>query len=102
MLRSCCFVVLFLCCCYSWCSSCCFVAVDDAVVAVAKLFLSTVKPVCNDYPLDPEIVAVADSWSLFKGSFFVIIIENLKMGPKNDGHCRQTLNSKGNGISLSK
>jgi len=27
----------------------------------------TVKPVYNDHPWDPKIVAVVDSWSLFRG-----------------------------------
>ena len=28
---------------------------------------STVKPVYNDHPWDPKIVAVVDRWSLFRG-----------------------------------
>ena len=30
---------------------------------------NTVKPMYNDYPRDPKIVAVVDGWSLFRGSF---------------------------------
>jgi len=29
--------------------------------------LITVKPVYNDHPRDPKIVAVVDRWSLFRG-----------------------------------
>ena len=32
-------------------------------------FLSTVKPVYNDHPWDPKMVAVVDRWSLFRGTF---------------------------------
>ena len=32
--------------------------------------LSTVKPVYNDHPWDPKIVAVVDRWSLFKGRLY--------------------------------
>ena len=34
-----------------------------------KNFNRTVKPVYNDHPWDPKIVAVVDRWSLFRGSF---------------------------------
>ena len=30
-------------------------------------FVDTIKPVFNDHPWDPKIVAVVDSWSLFRG-----------------------------------
>jgi len=33
----------------------------------SKVILSTVKPVYNDHPWDPKIVAVVDRWSLFRG-----------------------------------
>jgi hypothetical protein len=29
--------------------------------------MCTVKPVYNDHPRDPKIVAVVDRWSLFRG-----------------------------------
>ncbi len=32
-----------------------------------KVFIYTVKPVYNDHPRDPKIVAVVDRWSLFRG-----------------------------------
>jgi len=33
-------------------------------------FQSTVKPVYNDYPWNPKIVAVVDSWLLFRGRLY--------------------------------
>ena len=33
-----------------------------------NMFLSTVKPVYNDHPWDPEKVVVVQRWSLFRGS----------------------------------
>ena len=33
--------------------------------------LSTVKPVHNDHPWDPKIVAVVDRWLLYGGRFMV-------------------------------
>jgi len=32
-----------------------------------KININTVKPVYNDHPRDPKIVAVVDRWSLFRG-----------------------------------
>jgi hypothetical protein len=34
----------------------------------SSLHQGTVKPVYNDHPWDPEIVAVVDRWSLFRGN----------------------------------
>jgi len=39
----------------------------------------TVKPVYNDHPQDPKCVAVADRWSLFRGSF---MSQKLTLRPK--------------------
>jgi hypothetical protein len=32
-----------------------------------KVWVFTVKPVYNNHPRDPKIVAVVDWWSLFRG-----------------------------------
>ncbi len=49
---------------------------NDLIRLVPSIFVktefeSTVKPVYNDFPMDPKIVAVVDRWSLFKGSFML-------------------------------
>jgi hypothetical protein len=36
----------------------------------AVKFRDTVKPLYNDHPRDPKIVAVVDRWSLFGGHLF--------------------------------
>ena len=41
------------------------------VTSFIKAFGYTVKPVYNDYPWDPKIVAVVDRLSLIRGSFIV-------------------------------
>ena len=48
----------------------------------------TVKPVYNDYPWNPKIVAVVERWSLFRGSF---LLSKLKMWPQNGGRYRQVV-----------
>ncbi len=47
------------------------------------LNFNTVKPVHNDHPEDPNIVAVVDRWSLFRGLVHICSknsIWDLKMG----------------------
>ncbi len=34
---------------------------------ISYTFEDTFKPVYNDHPWDPKIVAVVDKWSLFRG-----------------------------------
>ena len=48
----------------------------------------TVKPVYNDHPWDPKIVAVVDRWSLFRGH---LSNKKFKLGPLNGGRCRLVL-----------
>ncbi len=40
---------------------------DRASEIIGSIFLFTFKPVYNDHPWDPKIVAVVDKWSLFRG-----------------------------------
>ena len=47
--------------------------------------VNTVKPVNNDHPRDPEIVAVVDRWSVFRGH---LCNKNLKWDHKKCGCCR--------------
>ena len=35
--------------------------------------MDTVKPVYNDHPWDPKIVAVVDRWSLFRVRFMLYV-----------------------------
>jgi len=58
------------------------------IIIAINCFAITVKPVYNDHPRDPKLVAVVDRWSLFRGSF---IIWKLKSGPRNSGCCRQVV-----------
>ena len=48
---------------------------------------NTVKPVYNDHPWDPNIVAVVDRWSLFRGHLFY---KKSKWDLKS-GRCRQVV-----------
>jgi hypothetical protein len=42
-------------------------AISSKVLDDYQASQNTVKPVYNDHPWDPEIVAVVDRWSLFRG-----------------------------------
>jgi len=44
----------------------------------------TDKPVYNDHPRDPKIVAIVDRWSILRGRFMLC---TLKYEPKNSGRC---------------
>ena len=50
-------------------------------------FLCTVKPVYNDHPQDPKIVAVVDWWSLLRGHLCCV---HSKWGLKS-GYCREVV-----------
>ena len=48
-----------------------FLSVMTKMNPFAGNSINTVKPVYNNHPWDPKIVAVVDSWSLFRGSFML-------------------------------
>ena len=48
----------------------------------------TVKPVYNDHPQHPKIVAFVDGWSLFGGR---LCYKRSYSGPQNSGRCRQVV-----------
>ncbi len=60
--------------------------VDVIIIYWVELFMSkkininTVKPVYNDHPRDPKIVAVVDRWSLFRGH---LCQKKIEFGPQN-------------------
>ncbi len=52
---------------------------------------NSVKPLNNDHPRDPKIVAVVDGWSLFRGQIFL----RNPNGTKKGGHYRKVFVSSG-------